>query len=104
ASDLRLIVAVIKTITDLERIGDEAEKIGYSGSRLAAVERPADRYREIKHLGRLVADMVHESLDAFARLDPEGAVSIAKKDRLDDEGYEAIPSHIISFMVGTQRA
>src|SRR5678809_1691683 len=57
ASDLRLILAVIKTITDLERIGDEAEKIGYIGSRLAAVERPADRYREIKHLGRLVGDM-----------------------------------------------
>jgi phosphate transport system protein len=55
ASDLRLIVAVIKTITDLERIGDEAEKIGYIGSRLAAVERPADRYRELKHLGRIVA-------------------------------------------------
>jgi phosphate transport system protein len=103
ASDLRLIVAVIKTITDLERIGDEAEKIGYIGSRLAAVERPADRYREIKHLGRLVADMVHESLDAFARLDPEGAVAIAKKDRLVDEEYEAIQRQCITFMMEDPR-
>jgi phosphate transport system protein len=96
ASDLRLIVAVIKTITDLERIG-------YIGSRLAAVERPADRYREIKHLGRLVADMVHEALDAFARLDPEGAVAIAKKDRLVDEEYEAIQRQCITFMMEDPR-
>ena len=52
AGDLRVIVAIIKTITDLERIGDEGEKIGYIASRLASMERPADKYREIKHLGR----------------------------------------------------
>jgi len=59
AGDLRVIVAIIKTITDLERIGDEAEKVGYIASRLATMERPADKYREIKHLGRVVSDMVH---------------------------------------------
>ena len=51
AGDLRVIVAIIKTITDLERIGDEGEKIGYIASRLATMERPADKYREVKHLG-----------------------------------------------------
>ena len=51
AGDLRVIVAIIKTITDLERIGDEGEKVGYIASRLATMERPADKYREIKHLG-----------------------------------------------------
>ena len=103
ASDLRLIVAVIKTITDLERIGDEAEKIGYIGSRLATMERPVDRYREIKHLGRLVADMVHSSLDAFARLDAEAALEIAKKDRLVDEEFEAIQRQCITFMMEDPR-
>jgi len=103
ASDLRLIVAVIKTITDLERIGDEAEKIGYIGSRLATMERPADRYREIKHLGRLVAEMVHGALDAFARLDAEAALGIAKKDRLVDEEFDAIQRQCITFMMEDPR-
>ncbi|HYM34298.1 MAG TPA: phosphate signaling complex protein PhoU [Steroidobacteraceae bacterium] len=104
ASDLRLIVAVIKTITDLERIGDEAEKIGYIGARLATMEQPADRYREIKHIGRLVADMVHEALDAFARLDAEAAIATAKKDRLVDEEYDSIQRQCITFMMEDPRA
>src|SRR5918994_738772 len=54
ASDLRLIVAVIKTITDLERIGDEAEKIGHAAVRMNTLERTAERYRELKHIGDLV--------------------------------------------------
>ena len=65
AGDLRLIVAIIKTITDLERIGDEAEKIAYIASRLASMERPPDRYREVKHIARLVAQMLHDALDDF---------------------------------------
>ena len=81
ASDLRVIVAIIKTITDLERIGDEGEKIGYIASRLAAMERPADKYREVKHLGRQVAEMVHAALDAFARLDSQAAIRTARRTR-----------------------
>ncbi len=104
AGDLRLIVAVIKTITDLERIGDEAEKIGYIGSRLATMERPADRYREIKHLGRVVEEIVHDALDAFARLDADAAVAVAKRDRLVDEEYEAIQRQCITFMMEDPRS
>ena len=74
AGDLRMIVATIKTITDLERIGDECEKIGLIAARLATIERPADRYREVKHLGRTVQTLVHDTLDAFARLDAEAAL------------------------------
>ena len=103
ASDLRLIVAIIKAITDLERMGDECEKIGYIASRLALEERPVDKYREVKHLGRVVQGMVHDSLDAFARMDPEAALRVARQDRLVDEEYEAIQRQSITFMMEDPR-
>jgi len=104
ASDLRLIVAVIKTITDLERIGDETEKLGHIAARLASVERPTDRYREIKHLGESVTDMVHGALDAFARMDPDAALAVARRDRVADEEYEALQRQCITFMMEDPRS
>jgi phosphate transport system protein len=103
ASDLRVIVAIIKTITDLERIGDEVEKVGNIAARLAVMEKPADNYREIRHLGRLVTGMVHDALDAFARLDPDQAFEVARRDRKIDEEYEAIQRQNITFMMEDPR-
>src|SRR6204780_1112458 len=103
AGDLRVIVAIIKTITDLERIGDEGEKIGYIASRLATMERPADKYREVKHLGRQVAQMVHDSLDAFARMDSQAALKTAQEDKMVDEEYESIQRQCITFMMEDPR-
>ena len=104
AGDLRLIGAIIKTITDLERIGDEGEKIGNIAARLAAMERPENRYREIKHMGRIVAEMVHDALDAFARLDSQQAVRVARRDRMVDEEYESIQRQCITFMMEDPRS
>jgi len=104
ASDLRVVVAIIKTITDLERIGDEAEKLGHIAARLASMDRPSDRYRELKHIGDLVSDMVHGALDAFARFDTDAAVAVARKDRLVDEEYEAIQRQCITFMMEDPRS
>jgi phosphate transport system protein len=103
AGDLRMIVATIKTITDLERIGDECEKIALIAARLATIERPADRYREVKHLGRAVQGMVHDTLDAFARLDAQTALRTARTDRNIDEEYESIQRQSITFMMEDPR-
>jgi phosphate transport system protein len=104
ASDLRLIVAVIKTITDPERIGDEAEKLGHIASRLASLERPTDRYREIRHIGDLASDMVHGALDAFARMDTDAALKVARQDRTVDEEYDALQRQCITFMMEDPRS
>jgi phosphate transport system protein len=99
AGDLRMIVATIKTLTDLERVGDECEKIGQIAARLASTDRPVDRYREVRHIGRIVQDMVRDTLDAFARLDADAALRTCRKDRLVDEEYEAIQRQCITFMM-----
>ncbi|MGH8253430.1 MAG: phosphate signaling complex protein PhoU [Steroidobacteraceae bacterium] len=104
AGDLRMIVATIKTITDLERIGDECEKIALIGARLAGEERPEDRYRAVKHLGRITQAMVHNALDAYARLDVELALSTARSDRIVDYEYEAIQRQTITFMMEDPRS
>lgn len=104
ASDLRVVVAIIKTITDLERIGDEVEKVALIASRLAGAEQPQDRYREIRHLARLVTDMVHDALHAFARLDASEALAVARRDRVVDEEYESIQRQNITYMMEDPRA
>ena len=103
ASDLRLIIAIIKTITDLERIGDEAEKFGKLASRLAAVERPSTNYRELRNLARIVKQMIHDSLDAFARLDAKAAIDVVKADDDVDEEYESIYRQGVTFMMEDPR-
>lgn len=104
AVDLRVIIAIIKTITDLERMGDEAEKIASLASHLAGQERPSGNYREIRHLGNHVLEMVRNTLDAFARMDVDGAVNTALADQQVDEEYEAISRQSITFMMEDPRA
>jgi phosphate transport system protein len=104
ASDLRLIVAIIKTITDLERIGDEAEKIGFLASRLAAMDRPTDSYRELKNLGNHVSHMLRDTMNAFARLDTNEAMDVVREDERVDDEYESIQRQCITFMMEDPRS
>lgn len=104
AGDLRLIVAIIKTITDLERIGDEAEKIGFLASKLAAMDRPSDSYRELRNLGNHVLQMVRDAMNAFARLDVDDAYAVVREDEHVDDEYETITRQGITFMMEDPRS
>ncbi len=99
ASDLRMIVAIIKTITDLERIGDEAEKIGYLASKLATMDRPVDSYRELRNLGNHVLQMVRDAMNAFARMDVKASFAVVREDERVDDEYDDITRQCITFMM-----
>lgn len=103
AGDLRLVTAVIKTITDLERIGDEAEKVAKMTLDLAGRQGPKEYYINIKAMGNLVANMVHGALDAFARMDSKYAVEVASDEPKSDEMYGVILRHLITYMMEDPR-
>src|SRR5512140_170731 len=88
ASDLRLVMTVVKTITDLERIGDEAEKIARMAKMLSQKHNLAfPHYHEIKHASEIAVDMLRKSLDAFARLDVAMAAQAVRLDDQVDEEF-----------------
>ena len=105
AGDLRMVMTVIKTITDLERIGDEAKKIARMAQRLSKKEQlhGMPRYTQIRHAAKLVLDMLHQSLDAFARLDLTAVTHVVRQDAQVDDEYRAILRNLITFMMEDPR-
>ncbi|QBQ54587.1 phosphate signaling complex protein PhoU [Nitrosococcus wardiae] len=103
AGDLRLVMAVIKTVADLERIGDGAERIGRTTIRLSDRERPANTFDLIRSLSNHALGMLRDSLDAFARMDPEAALSVAALDAQADARYESILRQLITYMMEDPR-
>ncbi len=104
ASDLRMLLTVIKTITDLERIGDEATKV----ARMAKLVYEADRivsprFTEIKHMTIIVLDMLRKALDGFARLEVSNATQIARLDESVDEEYRLVLRHLVTYMMEDPR-
>lgn len=104
ASDLRMVVAIIKAITDLERIGDQAERVARIAIKLAEMERPSNDYLELHNLGTHVNKMLHDVLDAFARMDVEAALNVAHEDLKVDREYEGIMRQVITFMMEDPRS
>lgn len=104
ASDLRLVIAVTKAITDLERVGDEAAKI----ARLAIAQHrdglSPRGYIEVRHIGELVSQMLQNALDAFARMDAELALNVVHTDRTVDMEYSTAMRELMTFMMEDSRS
>jgi len=104
ATDLRIVMMIVKTITDLERIGDEAAKIARMAKRVHESDRIATpRFTEIKYMSSQVLEMLRRALDAFARLDPSAAAQIARQDMEVDEEFRLVLRHLITYMMEDPR-
>ncbi|WP_064664130.1 phosphate signaling complex protein PhoU [Pseudoalteromonas sp. MQS005] len=103
ASDLRLVVAIAKTIADLERIGDEAKRIAKVALDSFTKDQQ-DLLVNIENMGRQVSKMLHDVLDAFARMDVQRAFEVHKEDAKVDREYEAITRQIMTYMMEDPRS
>ena len=90
ASDLRLLITIMKGCIDLERMGDEAEKIARMAAEISHLSLPADQYANLQQMQESVIRMVADTLDAFARLDLEAARSVIVADAEVDRMFSAI--------------
>ena len=105
ASDLRLILAMSKTVVDLERIGDEAAKIARMAREVhqagPAVTNP--RLAAVHHVSDVAIGMLRRALDSFARLDAAAAARVCGEDAAIDEEFRAILRQLITFMMEDPR-
>lgn len=104
AGDLRLIVTVIKAVSDIERVGDQAEHLARFATQLAEHPRPKNNYHEVYQLAQHVQNMFHDALDAFARVDEELALKVIKEDDNVNYEYEAITRQHITYMMEDPRS
>jgi phosphate transport system protein len=103
ASDLRLVVAIIKVNTDLERIGDEAAKVAKQALFIAKHKSSPSSFVELKRIGKRVTFMLHDALDAFARLDVNKAIEVVKGDMEVDKEYGSAMRSLVTFMMEDPR-
>lgn len=104
ASDLRLVIAVTKAITDLERIGDEATKIARQAIAMNKDGLAPRGYIEVRHIGNNVARMLQDALDAFARLDMDLALNVVQTDKQVDMEYSTAMRELVTFMIEDPRS
>ena len=100
ARDLRLLLAISKITTNLERVGDEAYKIS---KRVKSIVENGDARKmpvgDLRVTFDLAANLIHRALDAFARLDVSAAVTIFKEDDLIDREFKGFTRKLITYMM-----
>ena len=104
ARDLRLLIAISKMTANLERVGDEAEKIARMVKAISASGNarflPAS---ELRIASDLASGLLRKALDAFARLDVAEAVSILKEDDLIDAEFDGFVRKLVTYMMEDPR-
>lgn len=103
ATDLRLIMAIIKTTNDLERMGDEAKRIARQAVDVAKQGALPEQFERIEQMAIRVKDMLNRSLDAFARKDVDEALEVIDLDRKVDKDYESLVRQQITYMMEDPR-
>jgi phosphate transport system protein len=104
AGDLRMILMMIKTITDLERIGDEASKIARFAISIHEANRAwSTKFSDVKAMSTVTQTMLRMALNAFARSDETKVQEIAQMDEKVDEQYQAAIRQMITFMLEDPR-
>jgi len=98
ATDLRLVMAVTKTINDLERMGDESKRIARMSRKEMDGALDDDLRADLEYLGEMVRTMLRQVLDAFARTDVDTAILVVKADKKVDKKYKKILKQLIKQM------
>ena len=104
ARDLRLLIAVSKTIANLERVGDEAARIARTVQRLVntgiSTRLPVN---DLRFEADLAVAQLRKALDAFARLDTTKAIEVLKQDDQIDQEFEGLMRKLITYMMEDPR-
>ncbi|MBQ5941225.1 MULTISPECIES: phosphate signaling complex protein PhoU [unclassified Massilia] len=104
ANDLRTVMATIKVITDLERIGDEATKVARIAKGLHERGPSSfNHYDMIRTISKATCDLLHDALDAFARLDGKQALQLIAADEVVDHEFRTIMRTLVTFMMEDPR-
>lgn len=104
ANDLRTVMATIKVITDLERVGDESTKIARAAKSISERGVTAiNHYETIRVMAASAGNMLHDALDAFARLDGKQAIKLIAQDEAVDHEFRSIMRALITFMMEDPR-
>jgi phosphate transport system protein len=106
ARDLRLLIAISKTIANLERVGDEAARIARTVQRLVnsgASSRMRLPVNDLAYESELAVAQLRKALDAFARLDVDKAIEVLKQDDLIDQEFDGLMRKLITYMMEDPR-
>jgi len=103
ANDLRMVMMVVKTITDLERVGDEAKKIAKMARSIHTAETHFVPRIELRHVADVAVAMLRKALDAFSRIDLNAAAQVVRQDKEVDSEFKSIMRQLITFMMEDPR-